>query len=84
MYKDKNKQREADKERARRYRAKQKGVTIEGVTAKGVTDVPPDEVLFAGLPDALEIYANSEFGGDWYREMIYHIKTTPIEQLYSM
>ena len=34
MYKDKNKEREASKERMRRYR--QKGVT-EGVTSEGVT-----------------------------------------------
>ncbi len=37
MYMDKEKQREAGKERIRRYRDKQKGVTSEGVTGQGVT-----------------------------------------------
>ncbi len=37
MYKDKEKQKESSKERVRRYRQKQKGVTSEGVTKEGVT-----------------------------------------------
>jgi hypothetical protein len=37
VYKDKNKANEAARERMRRYRANQKGVTPEGVTEKGVT-----------------------------------------------
>lgn len=37
MYKDKEKQKEATKDRVRRYRDKQKGVTKEGVTGLGVT-----------------------------------------------
>jgi hypothetical protein len=37
MYKDKNKQKKADRERARRYRERQKGVTESGRDAKGVT-----------------------------------------------
>jgi len=38
MYKDREKQRAAERERQRRYREKQKGVTKgEGVTTKGVT-----------------------------------------------
>ena len=37
-YRDKEKQKEATKDRVRRYRNKQKGVTLEGVTLKGVTD----------------------------------------------
>ena len=36
MYKDKDKQKEANKERQRRYRDKQKGVTSEGVTEKAL------------------------------------------------
>ncbi len=38
MYKDKDKRREAQRERTRRYRAKQKGVTSECVT-QGVTSI---------------------------------------------
>ncbi len=38
MYKDKAKQREAGKERTRRYRNKHKGVTNEGVTDKALPD----------------------------------------------
>jgi hypothetical protein len=46
MYKDKDKQREADKERQRRYRANRglkaypRGVTSQGVTGQGVTQYP--------------------------------------------
>ena len=36
MYKDKNKQRESNRERQRRYKAKHKGVTSEGVTGKAL------------------------------------------------
>ena len=42
MYKDKDKQREANAERQRRYRERQKGVTSEGVMQEGVTDKPVD------------------------------------------
>lgn len=51
-YKDKDKQREAQRERTRRYRAKQKGVTSKGVTGKGVT-ITTETVKQAikGLPD---------------------------------
>ena len=49
MYKDKDRQREANRERQRRYKAKQKalpeGVTSEGVTGQGVTGI------VAGYPD---------------------------------
>ena len=38
MYKDKNKQREANRERQRRYKAKHKGVTSEGVTDKALSN----------------------------------------------
>ena len=41
MYKDKEKQKEAAKERIRRYRERQKGVTLEGVTEQGVTQYHP-------------------------------------------
>ena len=37
MYKDKEVEREATRERMRRYRGRQKGVTRQGVTTKGVT-----------------------------------------------
>lgn len=37
MYKDKDRQREAQRERTRRYRDKAKGVTSEGVTPGSVT-----------------------------------------------
>ena len=43
MYKDKDKQREANAERQRRYKARHKGVTSEGVTDKAL---PKHEVEF--------------------------------------
>ncbi len=39
MYKDKDRQREANRDRQRRYKAKHKGVTSEGVTTKSVTGI---------------------------------------------
>lgn len=39
-YKDKGKRKEADRERQRRHRALQKGVTSLGVTGEGVTQYP--------------------------------------------
>jgi len=48
-YKDKDKQREAGKERARRYRNKHKGVTNEGVTDKAL---PPDLDIREGFDEA--------------------------------
>ena len=46
MYKDKDKQREANAERQRRYKARHKGVTSGGVTSGGVTDKAlPDDVV---------------------------------------
>lgn len=42
MYKDKDRQRQASKERMRRYRERAKGVTSQGVTVEGVT---PDNVI---------------------------------------
>ena len=39
MYKDKDKQREAGKERQRRYKAKQKALLNEGVTGKALLDI---------------------------------------------
>ena len=56
MYKDKDKQREAQRERIRRYRAKQKGVTqpealqAKGVTSEGVTQGVTDG-QFQQMPD---------------------------------
>ena len=41
MYKDKEKQKEATRERVRRYREKQKGVTSP--TSEGVTPSPPKD-----------------------------------------
>ena len=46
MYKDKDKQRESGRERVRRYRDKQKGVTSEGVTCKAL---PIDKTPYAEL-----------------------------------
>lgn len=57
MYKDEDKQREANRERQRRYKAKHKGVTSEGVTGKALLgDCPsmadiksslcPDGIIF--------------------------------------
>lgn len=78
-YADKEKQKEANKEWARRRR---QGTTPAGTTVEGTTPhLPPDDELFAGLPDALRLYANSEQGGTQYRKLIHHLKTTPIEQL---
>lgn len=51
MYKDRNKQREANKliQARRRHQGVTKGVTGQGVTVKGVTDnvIPKDKVLLA-------------------------------------
>jgi len=78
-FKDREKQKQANKEWARR---KRQGTTSAGTTSQGtMPDLPPDDELFAGLPDALRIYANGEQGGTWYRQMIHHLKTTFIEQL---
>ena len=46
MYKNKSKQREANAERQRRYKARQKGVTSEGVTCKAL---PIDKTPYAEL-----------------------------------
>lgn len=78
-YKDAEKRKKAKRDSARR---KRQGSTHRGSTSEGSTFTPPpDDELFAGLPDALKLYADSEQGGLWYRQMIYHLKTTPIEQL---
>ena len=57
MYKNKDKQREASKERMRRYRARQKGVTEQGVTTEGVTETEPkcDKVSVTELSVPLSI-----------------------------
>lgn len=60
MYKDREKQKEASKERMRRYRDRQgvtKGVTTQGVTSEGVTELkwPPRWMTPAQC-------------GRWYRE----------------
>ncbi len=47
-YKDINKQREASRERQRRYKAKQKGVTSEGVTEKALLKSHTDEIYRQG------------------------------------
>lgn len=65
MYKDKDKAREAARERVRRYRARQKGVTPEP-EGQGVTDdysmlpeLPVDELITAnagiGWPDVMAL-----------------------------
>lgn len=103
-YKDKDKQKQANKEAAQRRRDKAKGMTHNvtermykankqgmtkgmtpaGMTAKGMTpDLPPDDELFAGLPDGLRV---TEQSPDWkkdisFRRLIHHLKSTPIEQL---
>ena len=52
MYKDKGKQKEANKERQRRYRDKQKGVTSEGVTDKALQlEDLPCVIPHFGQPD---------------------------------
>jgi len=53
----------------------------ESVRAVNNPDLPSDDELFAGLPDALRIYANSEQGGIQYRQLIHYLMITPIEQL---
>ncbi len=61
-YKDKDKQREAQRERTRRYRAKQKGVTSEGVTPEGATGlvIPTTiEQVKALTPDQAKAILNS-------------------------
>jgi hypothetical protein len=54
MYKDKQKQREANKERQRRYRESKKGVISEGVTEQGVTLIEEALVVPDGqIPSAV-------------------------------
>ncbi len=54
-YKDKIKQREASRERQRRYKAKQKGVTSEGVTEKALpTNVTVAEAFVDGYKKTIE------------------------------
>ena len=58
MYKDKDKQREANRERQRRYKAKHKGVTSEGVTDKALPDgtmtIETLAMMDAGCGDKLD------------------------------
>lgn len=73
MYKDRDRQREAQKERTRRYRAKQKGVTLEGVTMQGVTQSITN-ITQADVPktltdrELLESWARGE-GSEYQRRM---------------
>lgn len=64
---------------------RREGNTPAGNTDRVTQDLLPDDELFAGLPAQLQIYANSEQGGEQggeqYRKLIHHLKTTPIEQL---
>lgn len=61
MYKDKEKQKEVNRERVRRYREKQKGVTSEGVTEEGVTPpVTPSPV--DGWPDVKAFIERESLG----------------------
>ena len=57
MYKDKDRQREANRERQRRYKARHKGVTSEGVTNKalpdGTMDIKTLAMMDAGCGDKL-------------------------------
>ena len=53
MYKDKAKEKAATTERVRRYREKQKGVTIEGVTPQGVTENVIPVTPLDGWPDVI-------------------------------
>lgn len=44
--------------------------------------LPPDDVIFDGLPKQLRIDENSPtWKNDDYRRLIYHLKTTPIDTL---
>ena len=67
MYKDKDKQREATKERVRRYREKQKGVT----KTKGVTSSPTSEGVTSGegvTPDYVRApvrFPKYNYSADW-------------------
>lgn len=64
-YKDKDKQRAADRERQRHYRATRKGVTSEGVTqgvTEGVTGPSVTQTIIpeqqAGKTDPIEVITN--------------------------
>jgi len=71
-YKNKEKQREATVERVRRYRNKQKGVTLEGVTGEGVTPYHPlmyalvDSVKRKKLQDICEALGRRNLCSDVY------------------
>lgn len=84
MYKDIEKQKEAAKERQRRYREKQKGVTLEGVTDKALQGVTQPEQAIAipeGLPEILHSRYMREAG---YRQVIDRLIANTIDQLHAM
>lgn len=51
MYKDKTKQREANRERQRRYKAKQKALLIEGVTGEALPKEEPIKFERFDIPE---------------------------------
>lgn len=53
-YNNKEKQKEANRERQRRYRDKQKGVTLEGVMEQGVMDIKRYPAIITALVDPIK------------------------------
>jgi hypothetical protein len=61
MYKDKDKQKEANKERVRRYRALQKGVTSDEALQEGVT---PKDLPMAKCVPSIEVRPTRHWNQD--------------------
>lgn len=72
-YSDKDKEREATRERVRRYRESQKGVTSEGVTEQGVT--PPRMVLGQDLKP--KVYDPKTDGVDGWHKNTWCVEGKP-------
>ena len=80
MYKDKDKQREASRERQRRYKARHKGVTSEGVTDKALPGEPIPQGWEDEMSDNLERTGNIQGTPKRGKDIKY--KMTVMERLF--
>ena len=86
-YKDKDKQREAQRERTRRYRAKEKGVTSQGVTHLASAIVESQSVatvLPAGVPMVVQERYNRYPCEPSYKDTINHLLEHTLAELTGM
>ncbi len=91
MYKDIDKQKEAQRERTRRYRDKQKGVTSEGVTVKALHEqiltelANPAEHISQALARAKQ-QTDEQLLDDWQagRGTAYQQRLATLSQQYSV